>query len=175
MEDSLHSALLLPQMHLTCGGLVNSLSLASFSGICGEGAYMIDAYGIQQPSSHAYRMLDALGETELARGAGWVLTRDGQGHIRAMAWSDPDNEPALLITGLRPNTRLMRERLDETHGWAYPVWQQMGCPRSLSRYQAQALRHAALHTDITWMQTDAQGNLTWNLPAQGAALMLLKE
>jgi len=175
MDDALHMALRLAQLHLACAVPAESLALSSFSGLCNEGAYMIDAYGVQQPSGHAYRMLSALGDTELARGPGWVTTQNAQGRIRALAWTDPSNPLSLQLSGFRPGARVMTETLDAAHGWAYPVWRQMGCPEVLSRYQAQALRHAALHTDVFWHQADLQGRLEWRMPGPGDALVLLKE
>lgn len=175
MDDALHLAIRVTQLHLACTMLTASLTVTSFSGICNDGAFMMDAYGVQQPGGHAYRMLSALGDEEISRGAGWILTRDVRGRQRALAWSEPCAPACLWLTGLRPHARVMTEKLDAAHGWAYPVWRQMGCPEVLSRYQAQALRYAALHTEVVWHQADAQGCLSWQLPGAPDAMVLLVE
>jgi hypothetical protein len=175
IEKGLRDAVLLTKQHLSGGLPVDSLSLVSFSGICGAGAYLVDGWGVRQPSGHAHRMMDALGDEEIERGGGYIITRDEQGSVRALAWTDASNPDEVEIAGFAPHSKLMIETLDGEHGWAYPTWRQMGCPKLLGRYQAQALRQAALRTDVTWARADEHGRFRWKLPKTEDSIILLKE
>ena len=175
MEDGVRDAVRMTRRHLSAGFPLDSLSLVSFSGICGEGAYLVDDCGVRQPSGHAYRMMETLGDEEIGRGKGYIVTRGKNGCIRALAWTDPLSPNELSIAGLTPGSKLMIETLDADHGWAYPTWRQMGSPGSLTRYQAQALKQAALRTDVKWVKADDEGKLRWKLPTGEDAIVLLRE
>ena len=173
-EDGLKDALTLTRRHLSGGLPLDSLSLVSFSGICKQGAYLVDDSGVRQPSGHAYRMMDTLGSEELLRGGGYLVTKDKNGKARAMAWTDASNPDSIEITGMAPFERLMIETLDAQHGFAYPTWCQMGKPKSPTRYQAQALRQAALQTDVRFARADSKGSYTMELPKDKNMITLLK-
>jgi len=174
-ENGLSDAIALTRRYLSGGLPVDSLSLVSFSGMCGAGAYLVDDWGVRQPSGHACRMMDTLGAEELDRGRGYIITRDGQGCARALAWTDADGGDEIELAGMPPCARFMIETLDAAHGWAYPVWRQMGCPKSLSRYQAQALRQAALRTGVEWVRADGDGRLRLRGPVDEDRIVLVKE
>ncbi|MDR2506139.1 MAG: hypothetical protein LBD16_08575 [Oscillospiraceae bacterium] len=179
-EDALTDAVALTKRHLgldsTDGKMspLQSLSLVSFSGICRQGAYLVDDFGVRQPSGHAFRMMDLLYDNELDRGKGYIVTKNERGKVCAMAWSDSANPDSLEITGLAPYEKLMLETLDAEHGFAYMTWRQMGCPASPTRYQAQALRQAALATDVKFCRADSRGVFSLPLPKGEPTIMLLK-
>jgi hypothetical protein len=176
-RDGLADAIALARRYLGGGRALESLdsmALASFSGLCGAGAYMIDGWGVQQPAAHAYRMMDALGDELAAQGPNWVLTRDMLGRMIALAWYEPDAPGNAVFDGMRPYSRVMVETLDAGHGWAYPVWRQMGTPESLSRHQVQALRQAAQGTRVSWSRTNEEGQFLFETPAS-ESIVLVKE
>jgi hypothetical protein len=153
---------------------LDSMALASFSGLCGAGAYLIDGWGVQQPAAHAYRMMDALGDELASRGPNWILTRDMLGRMSALAWYEPGAPGSVAFEGMRPYSRVMIETLDRDNGWAYTVWLKMGMPESLSRRQVQALRQAAQNTRVSWSRTDEDGRFTFETPAS-ESIALVKE
>jgi hypothetical protein len=175
-EEGLRDAITLTRQYLAddvLGESLDSMALASFSD-CGTGAYLVDTWGVQQPSSHAYRMMDALGDEMIAAGSNWILTRDMLGRMIALAWYDPDAPANLTIDCMRPYSRVMIETIDRSHGWAYNTWRQMGMPESLTRCQVQALRQAALNTCVAWSRTNEEGSFTLTLPSL-ESLILVKE
>ncbi|MDR1263193.1 MAG: hypothetical protein LBK46_06865 [Oscillospiraceae bacterium] len=176
-EEGLRDAIALTRRYLAGDALsepLDSMALASFSGLCGAGAYLIDNWGVQQPAAHAYRMLDALGDELVERGDGWALTRDMLGRMTALAWYEPDSPKEVLLKGMRPYSRMMIETLDSGNGWAYSVWRRMGMPDSLARHQVQALRQAAQNTCVSWSRTNEDGIFSLELP-RAESIVLIKE
>ncbi|GHU73099.1 hypothetical protein AGMMS49992_10620 [Clostridia bacterium] len=172
--DGLKDAIALTQRFMASDSQFDSMALASFSGLCGAGAYLIDDWGVAQPTAHAYRMMDTLGGEEIARGPSWIITRDAQDRVVALAWYDPAAPTLLDIANMRPYTRIMLETVDRDHGWAFPVWQQMGHPESLARHQVQALRQASQMTCVAWARTNETGSFKLELP-RTESIILLKE
>ena len=70
---------------------------------------------------------------------------------------------SLRIADLAPHQTLRFDMLSREHGWALPVWQEMGCPEPPSREQTQTLREAAMATKVWTVQADEQGTLDLTL------------
>lgn len=150
---------------------------------------LINYQGIVKPGFHAYRMLAALGDELLCRDEHAFVTRGESGvsgvlyHYpiessvsmsrypdRAVAEEELRQGEAqtvsLLITDLAPYQTLRFEMLSREHGWALPVWQEMGCPEPPNREQTKTLREAAMATKVWTVQADENGTLDLTLTLQ---------
>lgn len=157
---------------------------------------MINFQGIVKPSYHAYRMLNQLGDQQLYYKDPLVVSRHSQsGKITALAFNYPQEyEQAvpskgnadtymnaspktlnLQLKGLRPNVLFNIETLDNTHGNAYKVWEDMSKPHSPTRQQTEQLRAAALATKKQTIMTDADGRLSFQCVLQPWSCVLISE
>jgi xylan 1,4-beta-xylosidase len=146
---------------------------------------LINYQGIKKPSFHAYRFLNALGDQTIAQTPGAIVTRDAKtGRLTALIYHYPGelreslpNAPAeadaqriedlghseplhIELTNLPPNTPLLIETLDKTHGNAIAAWTLMGRPDPPTREQTATLRAAAEATQKETRNADANGNFT---------------
>lgn len=142
-------------------------------------------------------MLSALGETELERGPGYILTRNGEGKLRALLWNYPQEITSALPMSPFPNREVAEETartgsnrrisfqvsgvrgvihqqtLDAAHGSAYDAWQRMGMPEPPTREQAEELRRQALALDCcSW---EAEGTLCFDRELAPWTVMLLSQ
>lgn len=153
-------------------GLVDALSYWAFTDIFEElgagnkpfhgGFGMINYQGIKKPSYHAYRFLNALGDTELACGDNYIVTRDSKtGGVVICAFNYESNtiKTAVPITnspeaaeavmaagnrssakidleGLRPGAAFVVERVNAENGTAMGMYKQLGYPEHLVKSAA---------------------------------------
>ena len=67
------------------------------------------------------------------------------------------------LTGLTPGAEILIETLDREHGWALPLWLDMGAPEPPTREETARLIEHANATDRRTVTADAQGTLTLQL------------
>lgn len=140
----------------------------------------INFQGIVKPVFHAFRMLNALGDLCLYNEDPVVVTRDSRsGDVAVLSYNYPDEyidrmptgddiptymqasgkTVDLVLTGLGRGERFELELVDDSHGNAYKVWQEMGAPHSPSRAQIQQLKEAAWDTVHETLKADKKGRL----------------
>jgi xylan 1,4-beta-xylosidase len=171
-HDYVPAATYIVKTNLESSGLVDSLSYWTFTDVFEEGGAgdsiyhggfgMINFQGIVKPAYHAYRFLNMLGDEELARGDGYIVTKNSDNNsICALLYNYPelekksipmspypnrdiaertqasgeDKEINLVFTSLTPGVMYVAETLDESNGNAIKVWKKMGCPEPPDRIQ----------------------------------------
>ena len=87
-HDTSNEAAYIVMSNLECSGLAESLSYWTFSDVFEElgagnkafhgGFGMVNYQGIKKPSYHAYEFLNRLGDVEIERGDGYIVTRDSE-------------------------------------------------------------------------------------------------
>lgn len=196
-HDYPQAATYIVKVNLDCIGLAQSLSYWTFTDIfeeagglasifCGEFGLM-NFQGIAKPSFHAYRMLNLLGDRELHREDGCVVTSHStSGRVAALLYHYPPEVLAaapiskgsrkiaeetlatgsrrdanLRITGLKPGASLVVETLDAKHGFAQRAWEAMGSPEPPTREQTALLRTRGMATLKQKLAADAGGVFTW--------------
>jgi xylan 1,4-beta-xylosidase len=210
-HDYLQAATYIVKVNLDCEGLTDSLSYWTFTDIIEEGGAgdsifhggfgLINFQGIVKPAFHAYRMLNQLGDEELKKEEGMVVTRDSKtGKISSLLYHYPaeviaavplskgsrdiaektlatgsPKKYALEISDLKPNTEFEIEILDQEHAFALRVWQKMGSPEPPTREQTQLLKKLALNTKKEHIQSDDRGKLHWELTLSPWEVVLLNE
>lgn len=210
-HDFLPAASYVVRSNLSCASLADSLSYWVFTDIFEEtgggpgpfhgGFGLINQQGIVKPVYHAYRMLHALGGTQLQKGENHIITRRDDSGIAALFFNYPDvctsaipissypnylpslevqrlGEPLRIhavLTSLPPHTEFCLEILDEEHGTAAAAWVSMGAPRHITREITESLQQSATSLDQRLYQTSENGVLTLNfsLPSWGIALLSL--
>jgi xylan 1,4-beta-xylosidase len=196
-HDSLAAAAFIVKANLDSCHLVDSLSYWTFTDIIEEpgagesifhgGFGLVNIQGIVKPAYHAYRFLGSLGNEELHREEGCIVTRDSKdGSVRLLAYNYPmDEVPSTIpmsihpdrsiieatqrkgeeitlrieISGILPGSAFLVETLDETHGNALRAWQNMGEPEPPTRQQTKLLKCVAMETKKTVVQADKDGLL----------------
>jgi len=196
-HDYLQAATFIVKVNLDCIGLAQSLSYWTFTDIfeeagglpsifCGEFG-LVNFQGIVKPSFHAYRMLNLLGNRELHREEGCVVTSDtADGRVAALLYHYPPEvlaavpiskgsrttaeqtlstgskrDAKLRITGLKPGTSFTMEILDANHGFALRDWQTMGSPEPPTREQTKWLRSRAMAIDERRVTANSNGVIAW--------------
>ncbi len=194
-HDFPQEAAYIVKVNLDCLGLADSLSYWTFTDVFEEtggagtifsgGFGLINFQGIVKPSFHAYRMLNLLGDTQLHREEGCIVTKSPKdGKVAALLYNYPPEvlaappvskgNPAiaeqtlsqgsslpvvLQIAGLRAGESFIVERLDAHNGFAYRAWQAMGAPEPPSREQQAQLRKEAMATEKNNLRADSKGLL----------------
>ncbi|MFH1008985.1 MAG: beta-xylosidase [Candidatus Latescibacterota bacterium] len=196
-HDYLQAAAYVVKTNLDGIGLTQCLTYWTFTdvfeetgagaGIFHGGFGLINFQGIVKPTFHAYRFLNGLGDEELVREEGGIVTRNSQeGRLSALLYHYPaelrDTIPmsvgsrevaeqvlaqgtpktfALTLSDLQPGAPFELETLDARHGFAFKCWEQMGCPEPPTARQTALLRESAWDTKREVIRADASGNLMW--------------
>ena len=199
-RDYLQEATYIVKVNLDCIGLAQSLAYWTFTDIFEEagaadtafngGFGLVNFQGIVKPGFHAYRMLHGLGDTELHREEGCIVTRhSSNGALSVLLYNYPPEVIAAVplakasreiaektlatghprhaevrLHGLRPGASFVVETLDARHGFAFRAWQEMGSPEPPSREQEVLLREKAMATERRRIKAGGDGTLLW---AQG--------
>ena len=210
-HDYLQAATYIVKVNLDCEGLTDSLSYWTFTDVFEEGGAgdsvfhggfgLINFQGIVKPAFHAYRMLNQLGDEELKKEEGMVVTRDSKtGKISLLLYHYPGEVIAavpvskgsrdiaeqtlatgstrkytLEISDLTPNTEFEIEILDQEHAFALRDWQKMGSPEPPTREQTQILKSNAWNTKKEQVKADSNGVLQWEQIFSPWTVALLKE
>lgn len=173
-HDYLPAAAYVMRSNLTVSGLVDSLSYWVFTDVFEEvgagpapfhgGFGMLSLQGVKKPVFHAYRILNGLGRSEIARGEGYIFTRKGQRLSAAFYYYPegykgtppmsvyPEQAAArecqtfgekkqcdFTVTGLKPGDAYLL-RILHKEDIAVELWNRMGAPAELSREQEEQLR-----------------------------------
>jgi xylan 1,4-beta-xylosidase len=196
-HDFPQEAAYIVKVNLDCIGLAQSLSYWTFTDLIEEngdaptifsgGFGLVNFQGIVKPSFHAYRMLNLLGNEELYREDGCIVTRNtNNGQVAALLYNyppevlsapplskgNPEIAEQILAMGsgrtvdlrlrnLSPATSYVVETLNAHHGFAYRDWQAMGSPEPPTREQTAELRKKAMATKREACKTGADGELRW--------------
>lgn len=195
-HDYLPAAAFVAKVNIESSGLVDSLSYWTFTDVFEEsgagssifhgGFGLVNFQGIVKPTFHAYRFLNLLGDEELARGDGYIITRKSEdGKISVLVYNYPEDEVPqsvpispfpnrniaeeiqskgsarnieIEICDLNPGTRFLIETVDEEHGFAIKKWKEMGQPEPPTREQIVELRRVAMETkkDYIWVNTEGK-------------------
>lgn len=210
-HDTLLAATYIVKCNIETTGLVDSLAYWTFTDCFEEdgagdtvfhgGFGLINFQGIPKPAFHAYRFLHALGDEELARGPGWIVTRHrADGRLTALIYHYPDEVReavpmsvgsreiaermlmkgtpcacTLRLAGLRPGARLSVETLDQEHGNALAAWDALGRPEPPARAQTRALIEAAWATRKETLIADGDGVAQYQCMLAPWTVMLVEE
>ena len=193
-HDVLPEATFIVKTNVDASGLADSLSYWTFTDVFEEGGAgptvfhggfgMINFQGIVKPSFHGYRMLNQLGDEELTRSEGVIVTRRRRdGAVVALAYHFPPEQDRSLpttktfedgmaimtigqprplhleLTDLPPRAPFEIEILDSDHANAAALWDTMGRPEPPTREQTAALRKQAMQTDLRVAAADENGRL----------------
>jgi xylan 1,4-beta-xylosidase len=209
-HDSLAAGAFIVKTNLDSIGLVDSLSYWVFTDVFEEnrktdsifhGCFgLINYQEIVKPAFHAYRFLNQLGDEQLARTDGAIVTRDQtSGKVTALAYNYPPEEKIALplsdtleqadaldasgsardldlhLRGFRPGASFLIETLDHEHGDAISVWESMGKPEPPTREQTKLLREAAWATAKEVVCADGAGNLNLHRAIAPWSLVLIQQ
>jgi len=210
-HDYLQAATYITKINLDCIGMANSLSYWTFTDVFEEagagnsmfhgGFGMINYQGIVKPAFHAYRFLNMLGDEEISRADGKIVTRNSKnGFITALAYNYPAEVKTAIpiakgnrdipektlrtgtpqqinisLTHLKPGSVFQVEILDENNGNVLKKWFEMGMPDPASREQTRQLKSYAMATRKYKLTADKNGNLQWNETLLPWAVAVLKQ
>jgi xylan 1,4-beta-xylosidase len=210
-HDYLQAATFVVKTNIESTGLVDSLSYWVFTDVFEEagagdtvfhgGFGMINFQGIPKPVFHAYRFLSKLGDLEIARTNGAIITRNSvDGKMSALIYHYPpemkravpmssgsrdkaeetlnmgfDEELELEISGLKPDALFVLESLDKKHGFALKVWEQMGCPEPPNREETALLKKAGETTGKEFISVNADGVIVLKKNLEPWTVLQLRE
>lgn len=208
-HDFPQEAAYIVKVNLDCLGLAQSLSYWTFTDLIEEdgdaptiysgGFGLVNFQGIVKPSFHAYRMLNLLGDEELHREEGCIVTRNKKdGRISALLYNYPaeviaapplskgnpkvaeetlamgsSRNATLRLSGLPRGATYLMETVDGHHGFGYRDWQAMGSPEPPTREQTAVLRTLAWETKKDMLRTDQSGTLQWSGTIPPWAVMVI--
>ncbi len=196
-RDYVPEAVFIVKTNIESSHLVDTLCYWTFTDIFEEigpgqsmfhgGFGLINLQGIVKPSFHAYRFLNSLGDEEILRKDGCIITRRSSDEtISILAYNYPvDQVPSAVpmsvypdrsiiediqkkgetflisieLSDLKGDTRFIVETLDESHGSAIHYWEDMRCPETPSREQTELLKRVAMETKKEIICADTGGNL----------------
>ncbi|WP_139999901.1 GH39 family glycosyl hydrolase [Paenibacillus paridis] len=210
-HDYLPAAAYVVHTNLAAAAYTDSLSYWVFTDVFEEvgagpsafhgGFGLISLQGVHKPTFHAYRFLNRLGQEELARDEGVIVTRTREQELRALFYHYPaefkDTVPMsmypnqeiaqdaqaigsdrgfiLEVEGVRPNTVYVLKVVDREHGVAVSLWNEMGAPQSPSRDQVELLQAWADRYKYVRFVSDADGKLSLDFTLSAWAIALLEE
>lgn len=208
-HDFPQEATYIVKVNLDCLGLANSLSYWTFTDIFEEaggapsiftGCFgLLNFQGIAKPSFHAYRFLNLLGDTELLRRDGCIVTRSSSsGAIASLLYNYPAEilsappiskanpkiaeetletgqrlEARLELSGLPAGASFRVETLDGQHGFAYRAWLAMGRPDPPDREQTEQLRKLGDATQKASLRASREGKLSWSAKLEPWAVVAI--
>lgn len=203
-HDSLQAAAYIIKANLECIALADSLSYWTFTDVFEEagagnsifhgGFGLINYQGIIKPSFHAYRMLNALGDTLISHENGMIVTRDNQSQkVTALLYHYPEEmkgvissnvvaeaaigkpkKVALDLTGTGAAKNVTIQRLNKEHGFAWAKWKAMGSPEPPNREQVNQLKDQAFTLQKELSKTDAKGHFTKEITLQPWECVLIQ-
>ncbi|MFI5908578.1 xylan 1,4-beta-xylosidase [Dactylosporangium sp. NPDC051541] len=162
-DTAFHAAYLAPVV-VAAGDLVDSFSYWTFCDVFEEagvpasmfhgGFGLLTHRQIKKPTFHLYSFLARMGPDVLARGDGYLVTRDSAGHVTVLAWAPVDHTGRSAVAGSRVRLSVpvggscsrafvARSSVGEEAGNARAAWAAMGRPASPRPRQLDALREAA--------------------------------
>jgi xylan 1,4-beta-xylosidase len=208
-HDYLPAATFVVKANIEASGLVDTLSYWTFTDVfeengAGNAAFhggfgLVNFQGIVKPTFHAYRLLHTLGNEEIYRADGCIVTRHTQtAEISILLYHYPDEvttvvpraetleeaqvilrvgtveNVSLEICDLVPNTEFLIETVDEQHGFVTPEWETMGCPSSPTREQTRTLQASAWNTHKKFVTANTSGVLSIHLSLKPWSLVSIR-
>ena len=210
-HDYPQAATYIVKANIDCIGMANSLSYWIFTDIAEEGGAglstffggwgLINYNKIVKPAFHAYRFLNSLGDKEILREDGFLLSKNSKnGMVSGILYNYPaevievvpisagSNDVAektlntghpkqinLKLTGLKPNSKFELEIVDKEHGFAFRNWKEMGSPEPPTREQVQKLRIDAMNTLKFSISANNIGELNWKFDLSPWAVALIRQ
>jgi xylan 1,4-beta-xylosidase len=207
----LPAAAFVVKANLDSASLANSLSYWVFTDVFEEGGAgntifhggfgLINFQGIAKPTFHAYRLLNGLGDRELARSDKGIVTRSSSdGKIAALLYHyDDEAVPSavplttslvaaqaiqakgmpismeLVIKDLAPGAEFEIERVGEDSGYAVPEWVLMGAPEPPGLEDTKRLRELSVTTARFIAFADSQGVLKLKIMIKPWELLAVRE
>jgi AraC-like DNA-binding protein len=158
---------------------------------------IVNDKGIRKSSFYAYYLLNKLGETLVAKGEGYIVTKS-EGEYQILLYSHNEHISNLIelksfskLRGLRnstekkfsinllqipSSTRITTYAIDEEVGSSYNYWLDMGRPKRLNKEEKEILHKASFpKINFKFAKKSAVLNLQTKLTGYGAVLILIKE
>jgi xylan 1,4-beta-xylosidase len=161
----------------------------------GNGFGMMAPAGIPLPQFNTYKLLHRLGSTRLRASDGPVLaSRLDNGGAAIAVWNLADVPQAAGMPGAtwerkvigtakqihlklkeaKPNTSVKVSFVDRDRGSPFPEWRRLGSPQYPTMSQIEQIRQSAELPEPTAMNLDKNGELVFDLPPEGIALVELE-
>ena len=210
-HDYAPAAAYIVKSNIESRGYVDALAYWTFTDIFEEGGAgntafhggfgMINYQGIKKPAYYAYKFLNELGDTEVAVGENYIVTKDSlRGKAAILAWNyDSDTmKTALTMTnsfedteavvkegkkkhtsfevgGFDPEVCFSVETVNDKHGCAMGLYKKLGYPSSLSPRKIRLLKNRAesIKTDV--IKADKRGVLKVERNMKPWEIMLITE
>jgi len=187
-RDTSYSATATAQTIHDCDGMLDILSLWTFSDVFEEGGPVQAPFpaifgllapgGVKKPSYYAFSLFHKLGDIRLAAPAENVLvTRRENGAIVIAIWNlSPPDQPGtarsfeLDFSGLHGSPDTLLSRIDSTHGNTLAAYQRIGSPRYPTLEQIKQINSESALPPPEHIQIGA-GRLTLQVPVNGLALI----
>jgi AraC-like DNA-binding protein len=158
---------------------------------------IVNDKGIRKSSFYAYYLLNKLGETLVAKGEGYVVTK-GEGEYQILLYSYNEHIDSLIelksfskLRGLRnstekkysinllqipSSTRITTYAIDEEVGSSFNYWLDMGKPKRLNKEEKEILHKASFpKINFKFAKKSTVLNLQTKLTGYGAVLIIIKE
>jgi xylan 1,4-beta-xylosidase len=212
VHDTAFMAPFLVESCLSASGLVDSLGYWALTDLFEEnglgrgplhgGFGLMNIHGIPKPAFHAFNLLARLGQTELGRGDGWIVTRSrsrlqvllwNYGHYtsefaagdrtrlttrdRYGAFEEGCQVEFTVETGAAGSANALESvdavEVNRESGSVFDAWVAMGAPENLSRDEEETLRAAAEPRVRTFVAES--GRFVIPVPVHGVAFLELTE
>lgn len=160
VHDSVFNAGYIARILSEAGDYADSYSYWTFSDIFEEcdvpkapfhgGFGLIGLNGIKKPTFYTFDFFSHAGKELLFRGENVLITKDaGRYSIIAWSWYDEREQEKpvfsfeIKLPDFGGNAFWTEQRINEEHGNPVQAWYDMGMPRSLTKWQVQALKNAS--------------------------------
>jgi len=210
-HDYLPAATYVMKTNLNVCDLADSLSYWAFTDVFEEmgagpeafhgGFGMITMQGVKKPMFYVYQFLNELGDYEIARNDGYMITKTNDNKLVGVFYNYPEKYAGtvamsmypdrsiakgmqniednrifdITIEKVKPNTCYLLEILDKDHGVAIDLWEKMGCPCSPNHMQTKELIQYAQTHKFIHFTSDESGSLTLYFTLSAWAISSLKE
>jgi xylan 1,4-beta-xylosidase len=159
-----------------------------------KGFGMMAVAGIPLPQFNTYKLLHRLGTTRLRASDGPVLaSRLDNGDAAIAVWNLADVSQSagipgvtwerkvngtakqihLKLKGAKPSASVKVSFVDRDRGSPFPEWRKLGSPQYPTMSQIEQIRKSAELPEPTAMNLDKNGELVFDLPPEGIALVEL--
>jgi len=210
-HDYLPAATYVMKTNLSVCDRVDSLSYWAFTDVFEEmgagpkafhgGFGMITLQGVKKPTFYAFQFLNELGDYEIYRDDGYLITKTNDNKLSGVFYNYPKKYTGavamsmypnrsitkemqniesnrifdITVENVKPSTCYLLEVLDKDHGVAIDLWEKMGCPCSPNHTQTKELiQYAETHKFIHFI-SDEKGRLILHFKLSAWTISLLKE
>lgn len=198
---------------LTCDELVDSMAFWTLSDLLDEiktpvagfhgGMGLFHFLGIPKPSYLALTLMSKLGDQVVAKGDGWIITRQGEliqillyhlvfldqlaqqatdftseftGNVYALFEEKPMIHYAITMKNVKNSYRLNRYEINRKNGSAYDTWSAMGAVKDLRKEEISYLNATSVPKISSGKVTANEGKIHIDaiLPPHGCQLIILE-